>query len=361
MSTNLISFPADKNHVRVGGRSLLIDGVRYCDYTCSFVEFEMTGTFASAELISDLVYDDPALRAWAAVFIDGKFTEKFVLSEKITVKELFRSDKPRKVIIRIMKLSEAAFAKMGIKSISIDGELLPPPAARSQRRIEFVGDSITCGYGIDGTTGDTFSTATENPLKGYAYKTAQKCRAEYQLVSWSGIGVYSSWVEETAEKPLDNWLMKDIYPYTDSYLEKSLGKENHTEHTPYNFSEFVPQIIVFNIGTNDQSWTKTDIHRQQEFGRAFYEMLEMIRSSNPLAHIVCAYGVMGDVLCEEEKRQIKRFSEEHDDNIAYIPLPLQQENEDGIGVDWHPSEKTHEKMSDILSEYINSRFAKNDM
>ena len=78
-----------------------------------------------------------------------------------------------------------------------------------------MGDSITCGYGIDGVWNkDVFSTETENPIKGYAYKTAQLCKSEFQYVSWSGMGVLSSWVDEKAEKPLDNWLITDIYPYT---------------------------------------------------------------------------------------------------------------------------------------------------
>ncbi len=352
------SFKADSNHVRICGRSIFENGIRYINYTNSFIEFDFTGTYASAEIISDLSPDDEIYRAWAVVFINDNEqpSKKFRLDEKKAVYELYSGSKPEKVKIRLMKISEAAFAKMGISEICIDGELNEIPQPQYQRRIEFVGDSITCGYGIDGVWNkDTFSTETENPLKGFAYKTAKKCTAEFQYVSWSGIGIYSSWVDENAENPLNDWLITDIYPYTDSSLEKALGRTEHDQHEKWDFSKYVPQVIVLNIGTNDHSWTKDIPERQQEFCKRYYNLLEFIRENNPKAYIVCTYGVMGTILADCERQQTERFKSEHDDRICFIELPVQDEA-DGIGADWHPTEKTHEKISEILSEKINNIF-----
>ena len=49
-----------------------------------------------------------------------------------------------------------------------------------------------------------------------------------------------------------------------------------------------------------------------------------------------------------------------DDNIEFVRLPVQQEA-DGIGADWHPSENTHTKMAILLSEKINGIFEKMGM
>lgn len=344
-------FNADDKHVRACGRNIFENGIRYLSYTNSFIEFEFTGTHAEAEIITDLTPSEEIFRAYAVIFAGDmdKPVKRIKLDEKKAVYELFTSDKPQRVKIRLMKVSEAAFAKIGVSEIRIEGELHEPPTAQYQRRIEFVGDSITCGYGIDGVWNkDTFSTETENPLKGYAYKTARKCKAEFQYVSWSGMGVYSSWVDENAEKPLDNWLMKDIYPYTDSGLENTLGREGHENHEKWDFSRYVPHVIVFLIGTNDHSWTKDIPERRAAFGEKYYEILEFMREKNPDAYIICAYGVMDDILTEEEEGQVERFKREHDDRICYIHLPVQDEA-DGIGADWHPSETTHEKMSAIIA------------
>lgn len=351
-----ISFPADEKHVRTGGRTFDENGLRYIDYTCSFVEFEFEGTYAEADIISDLTPSEDMFRGWLAVFVNDEQTKRFKVDEKSGTYTLYESDEPGRVKIRIMKISEAAFAKIAIEKITVEGTLLPPPKPRSERRIEFVGDSITCGYGIEGVWNvDTFSTETENPLKGYAYKTAKKCSAEYQYVSWSGMGVISCYVDEDAEKPLDGWLMRDIYPYNDSGLENTLGREGHENHRPWDFSKYVPQVVVFNDGTNDRSWTKDIPERREDFKAAYYEILEMIRKNNPEAYIVCTYGVMGDELAEEEISLVERFKREHDGKICFVRLPVQLES-DGIGADWHPSETTHEKVSDILAKKINEIF-----
>ncbi|MCM1577942.1 MAG: GDSL-type esterase/lipase family protein [Ruminococcus sp.] len=353
-----VSFPADEEHVRTGGRTFWEKGLRYIDYTCSFIEFEFEGTYAEAEIISDLTPSEDIFRGWLAVFVNDEESpsQRFKVDEKEGTYVLYKSDRAEKVTIRIMKLSEAAFAKIAVREITVEGTLLPPPKPKSRRRIEFVGDSITCGYGIEGKWNvDTFSTATENPLKGYAYKTAKKCSAEYQYVSWSGMGVISCYVDETAEKPLDGWLMRDIYPYNDSGLENTLGREGHENHTPWDFSKYSPQVVVFNDGTNDHSWTKDIPQRREDFKAAYYEILEMIRRGNPESYIVCTYGVMGDELAEEETALVERFKSEHDERICFVRLPVQPES-DGIGADWHPSEVTHEKVSVILAERINEIF-----
>lgn len=351
-------FPADEAHVRVCGRSLYENGIRYLSYTNSFIEFEFTGVSARAEITSDLTPPEDIFRGWVGVCINGETipSKKFKLDAKEGVYELYRSDEPKTVKIRLMKLSEAAFAKMGIVKITLEGELLPPPKALSERRIEFVGDSITCGFGIDGVWNkDAFSTETENPIKGYAYKTALKCRAEFQYVSWSGMGVYSSWVADDAVKPLDSWLAHDIYLYTDSGLENTLGREGHENHTPWDFSKYVPHIILFNMGTNDQSWTKHIPERCGVFKERYYSFLKLLREKNPGSYIVCTYGVMGTDLVPEEKECVDRFRKELDGRIEYIELPVQLES-DGIGAEWHPSEKTHDKMSELLSKRLNELF-----
>ncbi|MGN1089402.1 MAG: GDSL-type esterase/lipase family protein [Huintestinicola sp.] len=355
---SMTTFPADNEHVRISGRSIRENNITYLSYTCSFAEFEFTGTYAEAEIITDRTPSEEIFRAWVCVFVNDEEApaKRFSLDEKKAVYELYKSDKPEKVKIRIMKTSEAAFAKMGISEIRIDGELCPPPVPASERKIEFVGDSITCGYGIDGVWNvDQFSTETENPLKGYAYNTAKKCGAQFQYVSWSGMGILSSWVEDNVTEPLTNWLMTDIYPYTDSGLENTLGREGHENHEKWDFTKYVPQVIIFNLGTNDHSWTKDIPERQADFAEKYYRFLEMLRSFNPDAYIICTYGVMGTILCDTEQACVDRFKAEHDDRICYIAL-AEQDEADGIGADWHPSEKTHAKMAEIVSAKANEIF-----
>jgi hypothetical protein len=57
-------------------------------------------------------------------------------------------------------------------------------------RIEFYGDSITCGYGnIAPTSWEDFSTSTEDGMQTYAFLTAEALDAECTVLAKSGIPV----------------------------------------------------------------------------------------------------------------------------------------------------------------------------
>ena len=44
MEKKLHSFICTEDNVRIGGRTMLENDIRYMDYTCTYVEFTFTGT-----------------------------------------------------------------------------------------------------------------------------------------------------------------------------------------------------------------------------------------------------------------------------------------------------------------------------
>ena len=74
-----------------------------------------------------------------------------------------------------------------------DGALMRLPA-RPERKIEFIGNSITCGYGCESDDpNEHFSNESENHYYTYAARTARALGAEYQAVCRSGIGIYRNY------------------------------------------------------------------------------------------------------------------------------------------------------------------------
>lgn len=205
-------FVADDNYVNITGRTLFYDGVRYMNYSCSSIEFLFTGNRVEAEFWTNSCMLEGSRKAWIAVFVDeGQEPLKriavdhegtyLLYEEKMDTGTVFKERK-----LTLVKYSEVAYGKVGIKSIIIDGELPPIPTSKRERRIEYIGDSITCGYGSEGVWNqEEFDTSTENPWEGYAAITARSLNADYHLVSWSGIGVISNYTEEDVAN--DEWLM----------------------------------------------------------------------------------------------------------------------------------------------------------
>lgn len=339
-----MSFQADDKHVKILGRTRVIDGVRYLGYSCSSIEFVVTGTRAEAVLCSDSPSFEDIHKAWVAVFIDEEEvpSRRFPVEKSEASYVLFESENTKTVNIRLVKYSEAAFGKVGIKELRIDGQA-PVPAQEKSRKLEFIGDSITCGYGNEGLWNvDSFSTAQENPYDAYAAIAAREVEADYHMICWSGIGIISNFTEQ--EVPDAAWLMPDLYPYTDKALDLSLGL---SKPVLWDTTAFIPDCIIINLGTNDHSYTKDISERVAVFEEKYYEFVKQVRSNNPASTILCTLGAMGQNLCPSIEKQVERLIEEGDRRLYYMSFNLQEEA-DGIGTDWHPSKITHKKMAERL-------------
>lgn len=63
-----------------------------------------------------------------------------------------------------------------------------------ERKIEFIGNSITCGYGVESSDpNEHFSDETENHYYTYAAITARNLKAQHVAVARSGIGIYRNY------------------------------------------------------------------------------------------------------------------------------------------------------------------------
>ena len=78
-----------------------------------------------------------------------------------------------------------------------------------------------------------------------------------------------------------------------------------------------------------------------------------MRTCNPEADILCILGVMDQRLCEQIEEAVNRFAQEQKDQKVFFHMLRQQQAEDGLGTDDHPSALTHMKLSQELTDVIN--------
>lgn len=193
---------------------------------------------------------------------------------------------------------------------------------------------------------DNFHTAQENPWDAYAALSARKLAADYSMVCWSGIGIISNWTDK--EVPNEELLMPVLYPFTDRSTELAIGSE---VSELWDNNRFIPDCIVINLGTNDNSYTKGIPERVAVFEAKYYDFIKMVRLKNPSSIILCTLGAMGQELCEAVHGQVRRLVTEGDKKLYSMSFDVQSV-EDGIGTDWHPSKLTHKKMAVKLEAKI---------
>lgn len=346
------------------GRYLDHNGIRYFDYSASGFCFVMKGKRAETVILSDPDSWDEANKGVLGIFVtEGSDTGIAAIPEEPTARitlskrenhiVLFDSPVEKTVTVRVMKFSEAAFGYAGFTSLELEGDLLSSPespATESQLKLEFIGDSITCGYGIEGVwEKDTFTTQQERPDKAYAFLTAKALGAQVQLCSWSGIGLISNYVDpETIMLPDTHWLMQANWPYTDKSLSLRLGIEPEV----WDGAGYEPDIVVIHLGTNDISWVRGMEERRLEYTAQLRQLIEAVHRRSPRAKICCCLGIMGEQLNSSVEEAVNLFKKDFPNVAAKAVLFTQQLEEDGIAADWHPSAVTHKKAAELLAEAL---------
>lgn len=338
-----------KDTIRTIGRTMWMEDTLWLVLSGTGAEFCANGTKAVIRLIADDKWNaGEENQPRVAVYMDDVRVSDVMLDEAEKTLTVFESEAPERHVIRVVKLSEAPMSTCGIADVLVEGAMtLTEPCGRL---IEFVGDSITCGYGVEDEDRDHhFLTATEDVTKAYAYKTAKALGADYSMVSYSGYGIVSGYTG-TGEKVGDQ-LAPEFYEKLGYSRGLYLGKYRPQDFA-WEFAGLQPELIVINLGTNDMSYVLEYEDRREEYIRGYVEFLKLIRSHNPKTTILCVLGIMGTALCSAVEETVHRYeSETKDGNISSMRFN-DQLPEDGYAADWHPTEKTHGKAAQRLAEEI---------
>lgn len=232
------------------------------------------------------------------------------------------------------------------------GRSLAEPPALPSRKIEFIGNSITCGYGNEGLNkNDHFDYATENHYYSYASIAARNLEAQHWVVARSGIGAYRNYGEAKTGSPRS--CMPVQYEYTGYAYDLKLRERGGFDSEKWDFNRYQPDVICINLGTNDLSTNNYDLELLKQ---GYQKLLKLVRQHNPKAKIVFLTGSMlynqelkeacqllDEITAEAQKagdKEIYRFDMPHIDGDVFL------------GNDWHPNVYQDEKMAAELTAYL---------
>ena len=228
----------------------------------------------------------------------------------------------------------------------VDAPVLPT------RKIEFIGNSITCGYGNEGVSKfQGFEYETENHYYSYASITARNLEAQHWVVARSGIGAYRNYNGPKTGNPESNMLVQ--YEYTGYAWKPELRQEPTFLKEKWDFNRYQPDVVCINLGTNDLSTSNYDVRQLKQ---NYHRLLKMVRQHNPKAKIVFLTGSM---LYNEELKLQKQLLDEvtaeaqkAGDKAVYRFDMAPIGDEAFYGNDWHPNIYQDEKMAGELTAYL---------
>ena len=370
---NLKIFPPSAKNIHWYGRNGKTGNATALFWTASGFLVNTTAGELWAELEAD--YGEQAI--WVGVWVDGDLLSRFVL-ERTKRWYLLCSLMPG--IKRNIELLKETQAMAGDEKHSLLVHALGVPAdfsaepflspAPFRANIEFVGDSITTGEGLCGAKSEADWNSSWISLRGsYALLTARALNADFRFLSQSGWGVFSGW---------DNDRTCTLPPHYDSVcsvLNENLN-ENCGAHLPNDFSAWKSDFVVVNLGTNDanafHSPAKTasdgtvwKMHLDENgnpcksdvalFLHAVTDFVAKIRTRNPQAQIIWAYGMCTHDFGDEIEKCLEDFAQKTGDTaISFVRLPAVSDSSDcdAVGSLNHPGRATHKAASQALLAHI---------
>lgn len=238
---------------------------------------------------------------------------------------------------RLFKRTESIVGQATLQGFVLSpGGALQAPPPRPERRIEFVGDSITAGYGVEGESPTCpFSVATENVARSYAAVAAQAVGAEMMITAVSGLGVIRNY--------------NDPEMISHDAMTVRYGRALANEPRPlWDFQRWRADLVVINLGTNDFSTNPQPT--QAVFVQAYIDLLNDIRRQYPFAPIIAMAGpILPDYAAGYVETAVAHMNTaQQDHRIHYLRVPNNLAMPADYGCDYHPNVSGQQKIAAAL-------------
>ncbi|MCI2082776.1 MAG: GDSL-type esterase/lipase family protein [Bacteroidales bacterium] len=343
------SFPADSPEIRYGGRTKTeADGSVSYDWSGVYFEFDFTGGYCAVKA------SDSGKNRFN-LFIDGTQSGVVKFAPDTTVvlfdaAGLYDTDScsGQRHTIRLQKRTEGSQGIFTLKKVLLaeDGALIPTELPSEKRRILFIGNSLTCGYGVESASNkEHFSNLTENCDKAFGCVTARYFDADYVLISHSGIGAARNY---GYNKKVSEYTMREEFGQTfDGRKDEKWNFEN---------DDFRPDIVVIYLGTNDFSTKPWPDYRQ--FSSAYLDIVGQVRKAYGNVPVLCVSTYIIDPALEYIRRIVDEGNGSksellHNLHFACI-MPEYSNSETERGADDHPNAIGQIKTAMLLIPYIST-------
>ena len=306
-------------------------------WTGSGFAARFTGTSFGVNLKNDDAY-------FFQVIVDGKKGDRFRAAKGQAVRTVASGLAAGTHTVELYREIESGYGVSQLLGIT-EGTLVAPPASPG-RLMEFVGDSITAGYGNLGNEPHpdyanpapcTFTFDTQSAYMSWGAVAARALSADASIVAASGWGVYRS---RTGN-------MNEVLP-------KVYGNALGTSGAPLWDFRTKPQAVIINLGTNDFSPGDPGA----AYTTALGTFVDTVRTQYPAAFIFCAVGTMYSAAQHAKAltyaQSVAAARGGDGGKVAVVDLGSQDALK-GTGCDWHPSVAEDQRMADVLVPIVRQK------
>ena len=279
---------------------------------------------------------------YVSVAIDGVYLGRYAIKNAQELPYTFQAKDSIKKShwIEIYKATEAAMGEVVLNIADLNTIPVQLPV---QKKIEWIGDSITCGFGNDESDlpcGEGQWFDQHNAYFAYGPVLSRKLNAQFLLSSVSGYGMYRNWNAEPGEEDT----LPEVYDYL--YLRKS-------EKAVFK-DDYQPDLVSICLGTNDLSDGDGKKSRQP-FSRTAYvknyiQLVQKIYQKYPQTRVVLLNSPMvsgeKNLLLVECLKEVQQFFAKDENHRPIEIFQFTAVTPRGCG--YHPSIEDHKQMASQL-------------
>ena len=298
--------------------------------TAVLVKFR--GTYCQIIIEDQLLYS--SYNNFLEIVVDGTQHTRIQTTGKNNTIDIVKDLPEGEHTLMIVKNTEAGIGYIDFVGLRCDELLEPDPLPT--RRIEFIGNSITCGYGVDASeiacgAGEWYDQ--HSAYYAYGPEVARRLNAQWMLSSVSGIGLIQSCCGNT-------FTMPDVYENTNL----------STSGSKWDFSVYQADVVTVCLGQND------GIQDSVKFCNAYVNFLGTVRSKYPNASIVCLTSPMANTgLFNSQKNYltgiVEHMNNKNDANVYKLFLTPNLNS----GCDSHPSKAEHQVTASELEVFLKEK------
>ncbi len=295
----------------------------------AYIKAKFTGSFFMLKLNDELMWGK--INNYLTIKIDNQPAYRIQLKGKANHITLAKNLSKGAHTILIAKATEFENGYIEFLGVTCERLLNLPP--KPLRKIEFIGDSITCGAASDESStkcGDGEWHDQHNAYLAYGPTTARSLNAQWHLSSVSGIGLMHSCCDK-----------KTIMPQI--FDKVNMARDS----IKWDFNRYQPDVVTVCLGQND------GIQDSTQFTRAYVAFAKTLRVYYPESKLIFLTSPMANtgldiVLKKHITALAKNLKDNGDQNIGTYFFKKQYNK----GCGSHPSVEEHKEIGAELTSYL---------
>lgn len=297
----------------------------------AYVVVRFKGPSCTVQLNDEMLWG--SVHNYIEIIIDNQHARRLQLRGKENTIELAKNLSAGAHTLIICKDTEAENGFIELLGFTCR-ELLPPPA-KAKRKLEFIGDSITCGFGADESVLKCGAPGAQwydqhNAWMAYGPSTARSLNAQWHLSSVSGIGL----IHSCCDKKI---LMPQVFD------KINMPKDS----LKWNFANYQPDVVTVCLGQND------GVQDSAKFCGAYVGFAKTLRSYYPKAKLVFLSSPMADASLKAAlvkyitavRKELARQGEQNTGSYFFVRQSVK-------GCGSHPSLAEQQEIAKELTAYL---------